>query len=242
MPPNLWCPAARQALDEAQDLLGYETYINMAGPLRPEQVRHCTDNREEMQRARHAFELAASGRRVVVVSSGDPGVFAMAAAVLEALHESTDAEWQRVDLQVFPGVSAALATAAKAGAPLGHDFCLISLSDNLKPWAIIEKRLAHAAAADLVMAFYNPISKARPWQLGSALDIVRQQRSPETLVVLGRDIGRPGETLRSLTLGELTPEMVDMRTLVIIGSSQTCSFPRAEGGEWVYTPRSYPQP
>ena len=234
-------PAARQALDEAQDLLGYETYIKMAGPLRPEQVRHCTDNREEMQRARHAFALAASGRRVVVVSSGDPGVFAMAAAVLEALHESTDAEWQRVDLQVFPGVSAALATAAKAGAPLGHDFCLISLSDNLKPWAIIEKRLAHAAAADLVMAFYNPISKARPWQLGSALDIVRQQRSPETLVVLGRDIGRPGETLRTLTLGELTPVMVDMRTLVIIGSSQTCRFPRAEGGEWVYTPRSYPQ-
>ena len=233
-------PAARQALDDAQDLLGYETYINMAGPLRPEQVRHCTDNREEMQRARHAFELAASGRRVVVVSSGDPGVFAMAAAVLEALHESTDAEWQRVDLQVFPGVSAALATAAKAGAPLGHDFCLISLSDNLKPWAIIEKRLAHAAAADLVMAFYNPISKARPWQLGSALDILRQQRSPETLVVLGRDIGRPGETLRNLTLGELTPEMVDMRTLVIIGSSQTCRFPRADGGEWVYTPRSYP--
>jgi cobalt-precorrin 5A hydrolase/precorrin-3B C17-methyltransferase len=235
-------PAARQALDEAQDLLGYETYIKMAGSLRPEQVRHCTDNREEMQRACHAFELAASGRRVVVVSSGDPGVFAMAAAVLEALHESTDAEWQRVDLQVFPGVSAALATAAKAGAPLGHDFCLISLSDNLKPWAIIEKRLAHAAAADLVMAFYNPISKARPWQLGSALNIVRQQRTPETLVVLGRDIGRPGETLRSLTLGELTPEMVDMRTLVIIGSSQTCRFPRADGGEWVYTPRSYPQP
>jgi cobalt-precorrin 5A hydrolase/precorrin-3B C17-methyltransferase len=234
-------PAARQALDEAQDLLGYETYINMAGPLRPEQVRHCTDNREEMQRARHAFELAASGRRVLVVSSGDPGVFAMAAAVLEALHESTDAEWQRVDLQVFPGVSAALATAAKAGAPLGHDFCLISLSDNLKPWVIIEKRLAHAAAADLVMAFYNPISKARPWQLGSALEILRQQRTPETLVVLGRDIGRPGETLRTLTLGELTPEMVDMRTLVIIGSSQTCRFPRAEGGEWVYTPRSYPQ-
>ncbi|WP_298185662.1 precorrin-3B C(17)-methyltransferase [uncultured Pseudomonas sp.] len=234
-------PAARQALDEAQDLLGYETYINMAGPLRPEQVRHCTDNREEMQRARHAFELAASGRRVVVVSSGDPGVFAMAAAVLEALHESIDAEWQRVDLQIFPGVSAALATAAKAGAPLGHDFCLISLSDNLKPWAIIEKRLAHAAAADLVMAFYNPISKARPWQLGSALEIIRQQRAPDTLVVLGRDIGRPGETLRNLTLGELTPEIVDMRTLVIIGSSQTCRFPRAEGGEWVYTPRSYPQ-
>ncbi|MDH1263751.1 precorrin-3B C(17)-methyltransferase [Pseudomonas sp. GD03944] len=233
-------PAARQALDEAQDLLGYETYINMAGSLRPDQVRHCTDNREEMQRARHAFELATSGRRVVVVSSGDPGVFAMAAAVLEALHGADEVEWQRVELQIFPGVSAALATAAKAGAPLGHDFCLISLSDNLKPWSIIETRLEHAAAADLVMAFYNPISKARPWQLGRALEILRQQRTPETLVVLGRDIGRPGETLRTLTLGELTPAMVDMRTLVIVGSSQTCRFPRAEGGDWVYTPRSYP--
>jgi cobalt-precorrin 5A hydrolase/precorrin-3B C17-methyltransferase len=239
---ELMVPAARQALDQAQDLLGYETYVNMAGPLRPDQVRHCSDNREEMQRARHAFALAASGRRVVLISSGDPGVFAMAAAVLEALHESTDAEWQGVELQIFPGVSAALATAAKAGAPLGHDFCLLSLSDNLKPWSIIEKRLQHAAAADLVMAFYNPISKARPWQLGCALDIVRQQRTPETLVVLGRDIGRPGETLRSLTLGELSPDMVDMRTLVIIGSSQTRRFARADGGEWVYTPRSYPQP
>ena len=234
-------PAARQALDEAQDLLGYTTYINMAGPLRPEQVRHCSDNREELQRARHAFELAASGRRVVVVSSGDPGVFAMAAAVLEALHGSSEVEWQRVELEIVPGVSAALATAAQAGAPLGHDFCLISLSDNLKPWSIIEKRLAHAAAADLVMAFYNPISKARPWQLGNALAIVRQQRSPASLVVLGRDIGRPGASLRTLTLGELSPELVDMRTLVIIGSSQTCRFARADGGEWVYTPRHYPQ-
>ena len=235
-------PAARQALDEAQDLLGYTPYINMAGPLRPEQVRHCSDNREELQRARHAFELAASGRRVVVVSSGDPGVFAMAAAVLEALHGSSEVEWQRVELEIVPGVSAALATAAQAGAPLGHDFCLISLSDNLKPWSIIEKRLAHAAAADLVMAFYNPISKARPWQLGNALAIVRQQRSPATLVVLGRDIGRPGASLRTLTLGELSPELVDMRTLVIIGSSQTCRFARADGGEWVYSPRSYPHP
>ena len=235
-------PAVRRALDEAEDLLGYETYVNMAEPLRPEQVRHCSDNREELQRARHAFELAASGRRVVVISSGDPGVFAMAAAVLEALEETAaPAGWHAVELQVLPGVSAALATAAKAGAPLGHDFCLISLSDNLKPWAVIEKRLDHAGAADLAMAFYNPISKARPWQLGRALEIVRQHRTPDTVVVLGRDIGRPAEALRVLSLGELTPEMVDMRTLVIIGSSQTRRFPRGDGGEWVYTPRSYPQ-
>ncbi|WBG63914.1 precorrin-3B C(17)-methyltransferase [Pseudomonas citronellolis] len=232
-------PAVRRALDEAQDLLGYETYVKMAEPLRADQLRHCSDNREEMQRARHAFELAASGRRVVVVSSGDPGVFAMAAAVVEALHESSDAEWHNVELEVLPGVSAALAAAAKAGAPLGHDFCLISLSDNLKPWGLIEKRLDHAGAADLAMAFYNPISKARPWQLGRALEIVRQHRAPQTLVVLGRDIGRPAEALRTLTLGELQPEMVDMRTLVIIGSSLTRRFPRAGGGDWVYTPRWY---
>ncbi|BAN46373.1 precorrin-3B C(17)-methyltransferase [Metapseudomonas resinovorans] len=232
-------PAARQALDEAQDLLGYETYIRMAGPLRPDQVAHCTDNREELQRARHAFELAASGRRVVVVSSGDPGVFAMAAAVLEALDDARDPEWLRVELQVFPGVSAALATAAKAGAPLGHDFCLLSLSDNLKPWDVIEKRLDHAGAADLAMAFYNPISRSRPWQLGRALEIVRRHRAPETLVVLGRDIGRPAERLSITSLGELTPEQVDMRTLVIIGSSLTRRVPRGNGEDWVYTPRWY---
>ncbi|MNP26338.1 Precorrin-3B C(17)-methyltransferase [compost metagenome] len=232
-------PAARQALDEAEDLLGYETYIRMAGPLRPDQVAHCTDNREELQRARRAFELAASGRRVVVVSSGDPGVFAMAAAVLEALDESRDPDWLQVELQVFPGVSAALATAAKAGAPLGHDFCLLSLSDNLKPWDVVEQRLDHAAAADLAMAFYNPISRARPWQLGRALEIVARHRRPETVVVLGRDIGRPAEKLTLTSLGELRPEQVDMRTLVIIGSSLTRRVPRGDGEDWVYTPRWY---
>lgn len=237
--PEFMVPAARQALDGAQDLLGYETYIRMAGPL-PGQISHSSDNREELQRAGHAFELAASGRRVVVISSGDPGVFAMAAAVLEALHASSDPRWHAVDLQILPGVSAALATAARAGAPLGHDFCMLSLSDNLKPWAMIEKRLEHAAAADLVMAFYNPISKARPWQLGQALEIIRQRRAPETLVVLGRDIGRPAEALTVTTLGELVPEQVDMRTLVIIGSSQTCRFAKPDGSDWVYTPRSYP--
>ncbi len=234
-------PAVRRALDQAEDLLGYDTYLKMAGPLRADQCLHPSDNREELQRAAHAFELAASGRRVVMISSGDPGVFAMAAAVMEALESPLNDAWHGVELEVLPGVSAALATAAKAGAPLGHDFCLISLSDNLKPWAVIEQRLQHAAAADLAMAFYNPISKARPWQLGRALELLRQHRAPQTLVVLGRDIGRPAESLRVLTLGELTAEMVDMRTLVIIGSSQTRRFPRADGGEWVYTPRSYPQ-
>jgi len=236
---ELMVPAVKAELAKATDVLGYETYVRMAGPFREDQVLHCTDNREEMQRARHAFELAAQGRSVIVVSSGDPGVFAMAAAVLEALHESTEASWHSVDLEILPGVSASLATAAQAGAPLGHDFCVMSLSDNLKPWSIIEKRLDLAAEADLALAFYNPISRARPWQLGRALEIVAQHRTLETPVVLGRDIGRPGQTLRVTTLGQLTPDQVDMRTMVLIGSSTTCVFPRAEGGEWVYTPRWY---
>ena len=236
---ELMVPAVKAALAQANDVLGYETYVRMAGPFRPEQVLHCTDNREEMQRARHAFELAAQGRSVVVVSSGDPGVFAMAAAVLEALHASSDPQWHSVELEILPGISASLATAAQAGAPLGHDFCVMSLSDNLKPWSIIEKRLDLAGEADLALAFYNPISRSRPWQLGVALQIVARHRTPQTPVVLGRDIGRPGQTLRVTTLGDLTPDQVDMRTMVIIGSSTTCTFPRADGREWVYTPRWY---
>ncbi|MBK3452867.1 precorrin-3B C(17)-methyltransferase [Pseudomonas sp. MF6754] len=236
---ELMVPAVKAELARCSDVLGYETYVRMAGPFRADQVQHCTDNREEMQRARHAFELAAQGRSVVVVSSGDPGVFAMAAAVLEALHESSDPAWQRVELEILPGVSASLATAAQAGAPLGHDFCVMSLSDNLKPWSIIEKRLDLACQADLALAFYNPISRSRPWQLGRALEIVAQHRLAATPVVLGRDIGRPGQTLRTSTLGQLTPDQVDMRTMVLIGSSTTCAFPRVGGGEWVYTPRWY---
>ena len=236
---ELMVPAVKAELARASDVLGYETYVRMAGPFRADQILHCTDNREEMQRARHAFELAAQGRSVVVVSSGDPGVFAMAAAVLEALHESSDAIWHSVDLEILPGVSASLATAAQAGAPLGHDFCVLSLSDNLKPWSIIEKRLDLAAQADLALAFYNPISRSRPWQLGRALEIVGQHREPATPVVLGRDIGRPGQTLRVTTLGQLSVDQVDMRTMVLIGSSTTRVIPRLDGSTWVYTPRSY---
>ncbi|MCA8114047.1 precorrin-3B C(17)-methyltransferase [Burkholderia cepacia] len=232
-------PAARAALADATDILGYTTYVNMAGPFRDDQRVHGTDNREEMRRARHAFGLAAEGRRVAVVSSGDPGVFAMAAAVLEALDEARDPHWAAVDLRVEPGISASLATAAQAGAPLGHDFCAISLSDNLKPWDVIETRLRHAAQADLVMAFYNPISRARPWQLDRALDVVRAHRTADTVVVLGRDIGRPGATLTTTTLGALRSDQVDMRTMVIVGSSTTRRFAIGEGREWVYTPRWY---
>ncbi|MDQ7978949.1 precorrin-3B C(17)-methyltransferase [Paraburkholderia sp. SARCC-3016] len=242
---DLMVPAARDALRDATDILGYATYVDMAGPFRADQRVHPTDNREEMQRARHAFELASGGRHVVMVSSGDPGVFAMASAVLEALDTSGAPHWADVELQIVPGVSAAMATAARAGAPLGHDFCMLSLSDNLKPWAVIESRVALAAQADLVMAFYNPVSRARPWQLDKALDIVRTSRAPDTIVVLGRDIGRPGASLVSTTLGRLSSADVDMRTMVIIGSSTTRAFstrpPSARGTprEWVYTPRWY---
>lgn len=236
---DLMTPAVQRDLEQAEDILGYETYVRMAGPFRDDQIIHATDNREEMQRARHAFELAAAGRDVVMVSSGDPGVFAMATAIIEALHESSVPAWHGVELTIQPGISAAMASASKIGAPLGHDFCIISLSDNLKPWDVIEKRLALAAEADLAMAFYNPISKARPHQLGRALEILRQYRDAETPVVLGRDIGRPAETTRVTTLGELIPSEVDMRTVVIVGSSHTQRFPRADGGEWVYTPRWY---
>ncbi|SAK47258.1 precorrin-3B C(17)-methyltransferase [Caballeronia ptereochthonis] len=231
---ELMTPAARNALVAAQDVLGYETYVRMSGPFRDDQRVHMTDNREELQRARHAFELASEGRRVVVVSSGDPGVFAMAAAVLEALDKGQreHPEWSAVKFAIVPGVSASLATAARAGAPLGHDFCVLSLSDNLKPWSVIETRIAHAGEADLVMAFYNPLSKARPWQFDRAIEIVRRYRDADTPVVLGRDIGRPAEALRIVTLGELTGELVDMRTMVIVGSSTTRVV-----GDWVYTPR-----
>lgn len=237
--PDFMIPAVKRALQQAQDVLGYETYIRMAGSFRSDQTIHATDNREEMQRARHAFELAATGRSVVMISSGDPGVFAMATAVIEALHDSDNPAWHEVELEILPGVSAALAAASKSGAPLGHDFCIISLSDNLKPWEIIEKRISLAAEADFAFAFYNPISKPRPWQLPRAIELLRQHRKPDTPVVLGRDIGRPAETLRTIRLEDLTPEQVDMRTIIIVGSSLTRSFPKTGGGEWTYTPRWY---
>ncbi|GAB3117574.1 precorrin-3B C(17)-methyltransferase [Novispirillum itersonii] len=232
-------PAVKAALTAATDVIGYQFYVDLAGPYRPDQALHTSDNRVELDRARHAFSLAASGRQVVVVSSGDGGIFAMAAAVLEALEDSADPAWHAVALRIEPGVTAAQAAAARAGAALGHDFCVISLSDNLKPWPVIVTRLDHAAAADLVMAFYNPISKARPWQLAEAFDTVRRHRSPETPVLLGRDIGRPAETVTVTTLGAVTPDQVDMRTVVIVGSSHSRTFPRADGGRWLYAPRWY---
>lgn len=235
-------PEARHEIGRAQDIVGYEAYVRIAGPFRAGQTVHASDNREEMARARQALALAAAGRHVAVVSSGDPGIFAMAAAVMEALEASSDPAWHGAELAIVPGISAAQGAAARIGAPLGHDFCVISLSDNLKPWSLLERRLDFAAAADLVIALYNPISRARPWQLGRALDILRQHRAKETPVVVGRDIGRPGEAVTLRTLADIDTDAVDMRTVLIVGSSTTRRFDRPDAGAWVYTPRWYGTP
>ncbi|CUA88991.1 precorrin-3B C17-methyltransferase [Chelatococcus sambhunathii] len=237
--PHWLTPAARAALDGASDLIGYGPYLDRLGDLRPDQRRHASDNRVELERARHALTLAAEGRRVAVVSGGDPGVFAMAAAVFEAV-EGGDPAWAGLDIHVEPGVTAMLAAAARAGAPLGGDFCAISLSDNLKPWEVLEKRLAAALSADFVICLYNPISRARPWQLGRALAIAREHRAPETPVIFARAVGRADEKLTVVPLAEAAGGLADMATLVIIGASTTrCVLRPAGERPWVYTPRSY---
>ncbi|TMU22868.1 precorrin-3B C(17)-methyltransferase [Halomonas sp. ATBC28] len=228
-------PEVTAALQEATDVVGYVPYVNRVAP-RDGLVRHGSDNREEIRRAEQALQLALEGHKVVVVSSGDPGVFAMAAAVFEAL-EVGDAQWRALDIQVLPGISAMLAASASVGAPLGHDFCCINLSDNLKPWALIEKRLRLAAEADFAMAFYNPRSKARPAGFERTLDVLREACGLDRLIIFARAVSTPEESVRVTTLGEATPDMADMRTLVIVGSQQTRSIERA-GAPLVYTPRS----
>lgn len=232
-------PEVQQILRQATDWVGYKVYLDLAGTLGKGQQRHDSDNREELDRARFALNLAAEGKSVAVVSSGDPGIFAMAAAVFEALESAAKPEWQGIEIQVAPGISAMQAVSAATGAPLGHDFCVLSLSDLLKPWAVIEQRLLAAAEADLAIAIYNPISKQRTWQLGKARTLLLQKRSPETPVILGRNLGRAGQSLKVCTLAEFNPESADMRTLIIIGSSQTRIIERKYGGVWVYTPRRY---
>ncbi|MBF6348407.1 MULTISPECIES: precorrin-2 C(20)-methyltransferase [Nocardia] len=226
-------PEVTAALAAATDLVGYTTYIDRV-PERAGQRRHASDNRVESERAAMALDLAARGGRVVVVSSGDPGVFAMAAAVLE---ESADPQWAGVPVRVLPGVTAANAVASRVGAPLGHDYATISLSDRLKPWEVVARRLAAVAAADMAIAVYNPASSKRTWQVGAMKDILLEHRTPETPVVLGRDVGGPQESVRVVRLGELDPAEVDMRTLLIIGASTTAVV----GGDAprVFTARRY---
>ncbi|MFH8902613.1 precorrin-2 C(20)-methyltransferase [Streptomyces coeruleorubidus] len=234
----LWLtPETRGALAAADDLVGYTTYLDRV-PRRPGQVRHGSDNRVESERAEFALDLARRGRRVAVVSGGDPGVFAMATAVLEAAsHE----EYADVPVRVLPGVTAANAAAARAGAPLGHDYATISLSDRLKPWEVIAERLHAAASADLVLALYNPGSRSRTWQVGKARELLLEHRAPDTPVVVARDVGGTGERVRIVRLADLDPAEVDMRTILLVGSSQTRAVRRGDGEEFVWTPRRYPE-
>ena len=236
--PRYLTPAASEALASATDIVGYGPYVDRV-PERPGLRRHASDNRVELDRARFALDLAAKGARVAVVSGGDPGVFAMAAAVFEAV-ENGDASWRSLDIRVEPGITAMLAAAARVGAPLGGDFCAMSLSDNLKPWEVVEARLGAAIAADFVVALYNPISSARPWQLGEAFKIVAGIRRPDTPIILARAVGRPDERIRILPLSGVDSSMADMSTIVIIGASTTRLIERPEGEEpYVYTPRFY---
>ena len=234
--PDQTTPEALAAIGAAHVFFGYGPYLDRL-TLRPDQRRVASDNREELARAKDALHTAASGEQVCVVSGGDPGVFAMAAAICEAIEAGPPA-WRAVDLAIVPGVTAMLAVAARAGAPLGHDFCAMSLSDNLKPWTVIESRLRAVAGAGLVIALYNPISKARPWQLGTAFTILREVLPWTTPVIFGRAAGRPDEAISVVTLAEADATTADMATCVIIGSPETRIIAREGLPPLVYSPRS----
>ncbi|ANK73967.1 MULTISPECIES: precorrin-3B C(17)-methyltransferase [Ensifer] len=230
-------PETAEAVAAAQEFYGYFPYLDRLN-LRPDQIRVASDNREELDRAQVALTRAAAGVKVCMVSGGDPGVFAMAAAVCEAIDKGP-AEWKSVELVITPGVTAMLAVAARIGAPLGHDFCAISLSDNLKPWEVITRRLRLAAEAGFVIALYNPISKARPWQLGEAFELLRSVLPATVPVIFGRAAGRPDERIAVMPLGEADANRADMATCVIIGSPETRIVERDSQPDLVYTPRFY---
>ena len=223
-------PEVTEALAQATDVIGYIPYVARVAP-RAGLVLHPSDNRVELDRAAHAIALAQAGRRVVIVSSGDPGVFAMASALFEGLEARPDCH--DLDIRILPGITAMLAAAARAGAPLGHDFCAINLSDNLKPFSEVERRLRHAARGGFAMAFYNPRSASRPHQFTEVLRILREECEGERLITFARAVSTPEERLLTVTLAEALPEMADMRTVVIVGNAATRRV-----GRWIYTPRS----
>lgn len=239
--PNGMTGEAMAALRSAEDLVGYETYVNLVpesvGPKR----RHISGNRVELDRAREALDLAVKGRHVALVCSGDPGIFAMAAAVMEVL-EDNPTGWTGLHIEIIPGVSAMQVAASRLGAPIGHDFCAISLSDIRKPWDVIEARLDAAAKAGFVIALYNPASKTRREQVETARDIILRHRDADAPVILGRSLGRPGEETEVIELGSLTSDMVDMRTILIIGSSRSRTFRGPGGRLFAYAPRSHEDP
>jgi precorrin-3B C17-methyltransferase len=228
-------PEVTAALAEATDVVGYIPYVSRVAP-RTGLTLHGSDNRVELDRAGHALRLAHEGRRVVVVSSGDPGVFAMGSAVFEAMEAGPKA-WRKLDVRVLPGITAMLAASARAGAPLGHDFCAINLSDNLKPCSVIEHRLRLAAEADFAIALYNPRSKARPDDLDRAFDVLRGSCDGKRLILFARAVTTPEEALRIVPLAEARGDMADMRTIVIVGSSRTRLIERA-ASTILYTPRT----
>ncbi|SME93001.1 cobalt-precorrin 5A hydrolase / precorrin-3B C17-methyltransferase [Tistlia consotensis] len=232
-------PEAGRLIAEASDLVGYGLYLDLLGPLAAGKTRHDYALGEEELRVRAALDLAAEGRTVALVCSGDAGIYAMATLVFELLERGGRPDWGRVEVVVTPGISALQAAAARAGAPLGHDFCTISLSDLLTPWPAIERRLKAAAEGDFVVAFYNPVSRRRTWQLARAREILLERRPAETPVILAGNLGRPAETIRLRTLGSLDPAEVDMLTVVLVGSSESRRVARSDGGSWVYTPRGY---
>jgi precorrin-3B C17-methyltransferase len=229
-------PEADQALAAADAVYGYGPYLDRM-PQRPGQRRYPSDNREEGARAAAALGHAAQGANVAVVSGGDPGVFAMAAAICEQIDQGPQS-WRALDVMFVPGITAMLAVAAKIGAPLGHDFCALSLSDNLKPWDVIERRLDAAAVAGFVIALYNPVSRARPWQFGKAVERLRGHLPATTAVVFGRAVGREDEDIRVTTLDEAATVRADMATLVIVGSRETRVVARPGRLPLVYTPRA----
>jgi cobalt-precorrin 5A hydrolase/precorrin-3B C17-methyltransferase len=220
-------------------VIGYRLYLDLLGRRIADKVRHEYGLGEEEQRVKTALDLAAAGREVVLVSSGDPGIYAMASLVFDMIEHADEPAWSRIEIEIAPGITALQAAAARAGAPIGHDFCAISLSDLLTPWQVIERRIEAAAGADFVIALYNPASKRRGWQLAKAREILLGHRDEVTPVVIARNLGRDGETVRVVTLRDFAPADVDMLTVVLIGSTATRVVPRADGRVWVYTPRGY---
>ena len=228
---------ADAALAAASDVVGLKLYLDLLGPALAGKIVHASGLGAEEARVRRALELAAAGRRVALISSGDAGIYGLATLVFELIDREKCDAWARIDIAVVPGLSALQAAAARLGAPLGHDFCAISLSDLLTPWSVIERRLAAAAAGDFVVALYNPRSSRRHAQLTRALDILRQVRGADTPAALARNLGRTGERVTVTTLARLEDEEIDMLTLVIVGSSATRVLP----GQLprLYTPRGY---
>ena len=232
-------PEAAAMLARATDIVGYGLYLDLVADRIAGKARHEFPLGEEEARVRAALDLAAEGREVALVSSGDPGIYAMASLVFELIERGARPDWRRLEIVIAPGISALQAAAARAGAPLGHDFCVVSLSDLMTPWPVIERRVRAAAEADFVLAIYNPASRRRDWQLARACEILRRHRPPATPVVLARNLGRDGEQVHVTTLGDLDPGAVDMLTVVLVGSSETRAVERAGGSGWVYTPRGY---